>query len=39
MRGGYRCLNPGSVSIPKNGSGHSYMIMDDAGSIEWKELD
>ena len=38
MRGGYRYLNPGSVSIPKNSSGHSYMIMDDAGRIEWKEL-
>jgi putative phosphoesterase len=36
--GGYRYLNPGSVSIPKNGSGHSYMLMDDTGSIEWKEL-
>jgi len=38
MRGVYRCLNPGSVSIPKNGSAHSYMILDDAGRIEWKEL-
>ena len=36
--GGYRYLNPGSVSIPKNGSAHSYMLMDDTGSIEWKEL-
>ena len=39
MRGEYRCLNPGSVSIPKNGSAHSYMLMDDTGAIEWKELD
>ncbi len=38
MRDGYRYLNPGSVSIPKNGSAHSYMLMDDSGSIEWKEL-
>ena len=26
--GGRRCLNPGSVSIPKDGS-HSYMIFED----------
>jgi len=37
-RGGFRYLNPGSVSIPKGGSGHSYMLMDDAGNITWKEL-
>lgn len=28
MRGGIRCVNPGSVSIPKDGS-HSCMIWDD----------
>ncbi len=31
-------LNPGSVSIPKQDSGHSYMILDDKGFI-WKTLD
>jgi predicted phosphodiesterase len=28
MHGGIRCLNPGSVSIPKGGSGHAALIMD-----------
>lgn len=30
-------LNPGSVSIPKEGSPHSYMILDDQ-TLYWKEL-
>ena len=39
-------MNPGSVSLPKGGSLHGYMVMEsdgeDAGSrtvISWKELD
>jgi putative phosphoesterase len=31
-------LNPGSVSIPKEGSRHSYMILQD-GVFTWKDLD
>ncbi len=31
-------LNPGSVSIPKNGSSHSYMTLSD-GVFRWKDLD
>jgi putative phosphoesterase len=31
-------LNPGSVSIPKEGSEHSYMMYED-GLFTWKELD
>lgn len=31
-------LNPGSVSIPKEGSAHSYMTLTD-GLLEWKSLD
>ncbi|MBR1863207.1 MAG: phosphodiesterase [Ruminococcus sp.] len=27
--GGYTYVNPGSVSIPKEGSDHSYMILED----------
>lgn len=30
-------LNPGSVSIPKEGSSHSYMILED-GVFFWKNL-
>ena len=30
-------LNPGSVSIPKNGSPHSYMLLEDA-VFTWKSL-
>ena len=35
--GTYTYVNPGSVSIPKNGSGHGYMILED--DFVWKELD
>ena len=31
-------LNPGSVSIPKEGSWHGYMMLDDRGFL-WKDLD
>ena len=31
-------LNPGSVSIPKEGSEHSYMMYED-GTFTWKNLD
>jgi putative phosphoesterase len=31
-------LNPGSVSIPKAGSAHSYMILED-NTLLWKDLD
>ena len=34
---GNLCLNPGSVSIPKNGSVHGYMILDDSRFI-WKDM-
>ena len=30
-------VNPGSVSIPKEGSRHSYLILED-GVFVWKEL-
>ena len=31
-------LNPGSVSIPKSGSAHSYMTLEE-GAFCWKSLD
>lgn len=31
-------LNPGSVSIPKSGSSHSYMILE-GGALRWKTLE
>lgn len=34
----YLYVNPGSVSIPKNGSAHGYMIFDGEGFV-WKDLD
>lgn len=34
----YICMNPGSVSIPKENSPHSYMMLTD-GLFEWKTLD
>ena len=38
VRGGILCLNPGSVSIPKDGSPNSYMTLD-GGVLRWKKLD
>ncbi|MBR6442368.1 MAG: phosphodiesterase [Clostridia bacterium] len=35
---GILCMNPGSVSIPKEGSAHGYMIYED-GLFCWKTLD
>lgn len=34
----YTYMNPGSVSIPKEGSAHGYMILED-GAFVWKTLD
>lgn len=34
----YIYINPGSVSIPKENSPHSYMVYSD-GLFEWKDLD
>ena len=33
----YQYLNPGSVSIPKAGSVHSYMVFED-GAFQWKDM-
>jgi len=35
---GYIYINPGSVSIPKENSKHSYIILDDQGFV-WKDID
>ncbi len=37
-RDGILCLNPGSVSIPKEGSAHGYMTLEE-GLFLWKNLD
>lgn len=34
---GYTYMNPGSVSIPKEGSSRGYMLFD--GRFQWKDLD
>lgn len=34
----YVYMNPGSVSIPKEGSRHGYMIYEE-GEFHWKELE
>lgn len=36
--GGWWLLNPGSVSIPKEDSPHSYLLLKD-GTFYWKSLD
>ena len=35
---GYTYLNPGSVAIPKEGSDHGYMVLED-GTFVWKSLE
>lgn len=37
-RGGVRCLNPGSVSIPKENSLRGYMTLEN-GQFKWIDLD
>ena len=37
-KGTFLYLNPGSVSIPKDGSVHGYMTWED-GTFTWKDLD
>ena len=36
-RGETAFVNPGSTSIPKNGSAHSYCVLED-GVVTWKDL-
>ena len=38
VSGGIRCLNPGSVSIPKEGSAHGYILYEN-GEFLHKSLD
>ena len=38
VSGGVRCLNPGSVSIPKEGSAHGYILYEN-GEFLHKSLD
>ena len=35
---GFTYMNPGSVSIPKNGSHHGYMTLEN-GVFTWKDLE
>ena len=35
---GFWYLNPGSVAIPKEGSAHSYMTLEN-GVFTWKDLE
>ena len=35
--GSYTYMNPGSVSIPKGGSWHGYMVLED-GLFQWKDV-
>ncbi len=37
VKDGVRYINPGSVSIPKENSAHSYIVYEN-GKFEWKEL-
>ena len=38
VKDGIRFINPGSVSIPKDGSWHGYIVLED-GVFTWKNLD
>jgi putative phosphoesterase len=34
---GVICVNPGSVSLPKNGTPHAYLVCED-GALAWKDV-
>ena len=38
VKNGIRCMNPGSVSLPKQDSWRGYMILETNQAV-WKELD
>ena len=38
LRDGVRYVNPGSVSLPKDGSAHSYLLWED-GALLWKDVE
>ena len=38
VKNGIRCMNPGSVSLPKQDSRRGYMILETNQAV-WKELD
>lgn len=38
VKNGIRCMNPGSVSLPKQDSWRGYMILETNRAV-WKELD
>ena len=38
VKNGIRCMNPGSVSLPKQDSRRGYMILETNRAV-WKELD
>lgn len=38
QKDGWWYLNPGSVSLPKEGSAHSYMTLE-GGGFAWKDMD
>lgn len=37
-RDGYTYLNPGSLALPKDGTPHSYLVLD-GGAFTWKNLE
>ena len=37
MEQGYRHLNPGSISLPKEGTAHGYIVIED-GAVQFREL-
>jgi len=38
VKNGVLCLNPGSVSIPKEDSTYSYMVFEE-GLFQWKDME
>ena len=36
--GAFTCVNPGSVSIPKQNTPHSYAVLED-GEMAWRDLE
>lgn len=38
QKNGIYCVNPGSVSIPKGGSGHTYLMLEE-DMFTWKDFE
>ncbi len=39
VKDGVWCMNPGSLAVPKDGTPHGYMIIEDGKVFTWKNVE